>query len=163
MPQVTMPQLGEGVEEGTIGKWLKSVGDHVRIGDPLVEVVTDKVNAEVPSPFEGTLTKILVSEGETIGNDVPIAEVEASAVASSAEVRDADSAGEATPGPAAEAAAEPPQHPPAAPAAAPEAPAAAPAAPPRRTRRSTRRSTARQPPHPPTAAALQWPSRRAPA
>ena len=63
MPQVTMPQLGEGVEEGTIGKWLKTVGDHVRVGDPLVEVVTDKVNAEVPSPFEGTLTKILAAEG----------------------------------------------------------------------------------------------------
>ena len=76
MPQVTMPQLGEGVEQGTIGKWLKAVGDHVRIGDPLVEVVTDKVNAEVPSPFEGTLTSILVAEGETIANDVAIAEVE---------------------------------------------------------------------------------------
>ena len=76
MPQVTMPQLGEGVEQGTIGKWLKAVGDHVRIGDPLVEVVTDKVNAEVPSPFEGTLTRILVGEGETIANDVAIAEVE---------------------------------------------------------------------------------------
>ena len=47
MPKVTMPQLGEGVEEGTIGKWLKAVGDQVRVGDPLVEVVTDKVNAEV--------------------------------------------------------------------------------------------------------------------
>jgi pyruvate/2-oxoglutarate dehydrogenase complex dihydrolipoamide acyltransferase (E2) component len=76
MPQVTMPQLGEGVEEGTIGKWLKQVGDTVRVGDPLVEVVTDKVNAEVPSPFAGTLSKILVSEGETIQNDAPIAEVE---------------------------------------------------------------------------------------
>lgn len=78
MPNVTMPQLGEGVEEGTIGKWLKAIGDHVRVGDPLVEVVTDKVNAEVPSPFEGVLTKILVSEGETIPNDAPIAEVEQS-------------------------------------------------------------------------------------
>jgi len=85
MPQVTMPQLGEGVEEGTIGKWLKSVGDHVRVGDPLVEVVTDKVNAEVPSPFEGTLTKILVAEGDTIANDVAIAEVEASGAATAPE------------------------------------------------------------------------------
>jgi pyruvate/2-oxoglutarate dehydrogenase complex dihydrolipoamide acyltransferase (E2) component len=84
MPQVTMPQLGEGVDEGTIGKWLKSVGDHVRVGDPLVEVVTDKVNAEVPSPFEGTLTSILVSEGDTVGNDAPIAEVEESAAAGGA-------------------------------------------------------------------------------
>ena len=80
MPPVTMPQLGESVEEGTIGKWLKKVGDHVRVGDPLVEVVTDKVNAEVPSPFEGTLTKILVAEGETVGNDAAIAEVERGAV-----------------------------------------------------------------------------------
>ncbi len=79
MPQVTMPQLGEGVEQGTVGKWLKQVGDHVRIGDPLVEVVTDKVNAEVPSPFEGTLTRILVEEGATIANDVAIAEVETGA------------------------------------------------------------------------------------
>jgi pyruvate/2-oxoglutarate dehydrogenase complex dihydrolipoamide acyltransferase (E2) component len=84
MPQVTMPQLGEGVDEGTIGKWLKSVGDHVRVGDPLVEVVTDKVNAEVPSPFEGTLTSILVSEGDTVGNDAPIAEVEESTAAGGA-------------------------------------------------------------------------------
>ena len=56
MPKVTMPQLGESVAEGTIGKWLKQVGDHVDKYEPIVEVVTDKVNAEVPSPFEGTLT-----------------------------------------------------------------------------------------------------------
>ena len=90
MPQVTMPQLGEGVEQGTIGKWLKAVGDHVRVGDPLVEVVTDKVNAEVPSPFEGTLSRILVAEGETIANDVVIAEVETT--------DGAGAAAEATPG-----------------------------------------------------------------
>ena len=94
MPQVTMPQLGEGVEQGTIGKWLKAVGDHVRIGDPLVEVVTDKVNAEVPSPFEGTLTRILVGEGETIANDVAIAEVETGgAPAAGAPAADAPAAG----------------------------------------------------------------------
>ncbi len=101
MPQVTMPQLGEGVESGTIGKWLKSVGDAVRVGDPLVEVVTDKVNAEVPSPFEGTLTKILVSEGETVANDAPIAEVEAAGVA------EAEEQGEKTPEPEAADAPEP--------------------------------------------------------
>jgi pyruvate/2-oxoglutarate dehydrogenase complex dihydrolipoamide acyltransferase (E2) component len=76
MSQVTMPQLGEGVEEGTIGKWLKAVGDHVRVGDPLVEVVTDKVNAEVPSPFAGTLTAILVEEGATVANGTPIADMD---------------------------------------------------------------------------------------
>ena len=63
MAKVTMPQLGESVAEGTIGKWLKQPGDHVAKYEPLVEVVTDKVNAEVPSPFEGTLREILAEEG----------------------------------------------------------------------------------------------------
>ncbi len=76
MPTVTMPQLGESVAEGTIGKWLKQVGDQVAVGDPIVEVVTDKVNAEVPSPFAGTLTRILVGEGETVPNDADIAIIE---------------------------------------------------------------------------------------
>ena len=55
--KVTMPQLGESVAEGTIGKWLKQPGDHVDKYEPLLEVITDKVNAEVPSPFEGILTR----------------------------------------------------------------------------------------------------------
>ncbi len=78
MPTVTMPQLGESVAEGTIGKWLKQVGDQVAVGEPIVEVVTDKVNAEVPSPFAGTLTKILVEEGATVPNEAEIAVIEAS-------------------------------------------------------------------------------------
>ena len=57
MAKVTMPQLGESVAEGTIGKWLKQPGDHVDKYEPLLEVITDKVNAEVPSPFEGTLKR----------------------------------------------------------------------------------------------------------
>jgi pyruvate/2-oxoglutarate dehydrogenase complex dihydrolipoamide acyltransferase (E2) component len=77
MPTVTMPQLGESVAEGTIGKWLKNVGDHVDKYEPIVEVITDKVNAEVPSPFEGTLTRILVQEGDTVPNNAEIAVVEA--------------------------------------------------------------------------------------
>jgi pyruvate/2-oxoglutarate dehydrogenase complex dihydrolipoamide acyltransferase (E2) component len=77
MPTVTMPQLGESVAEGTIGKWLKKVGDHVDKYEPIVEVITDKVNAEVPSPFEGTLTRILVEEGDTVPNNAEIAVVEA--------------------------------------------------------------------------------------
>jgi pyruvate/2-oxoglutarate dehydrogenase complex dihydrolipoamide acyltransferase (E2) component len=72
-----MPQLGESVAEGTIGKWLKNVGDHVDKYEPIVEVITDKVNAEVPSPFEGTLTEILVKEGETVPNLAEIAVIEA--------------------------------------------------------------------------------------
>jgi pyruvate/2-oxoglutarate dehydrogenase complex dihydrolipoamide acyltransferase (E2) component len=73
-----MPQLGESVAEGTIGKWLKNIGDHVDKYEPIVEVVTDKVNAEVPSPFEGTLTEILVKEGETVPNNAEIAVIEGS-------------------------------------------------------------------------------------
>jgi pyruvate/2-oxoglutarate dehydrogenase complex dihydrolipoamide acyltransferase (E2) component len=74
--KVTMPQLGESVAEGTIGKWLKQPGDHVAKYEPLVEVVTDKVNAEVPSPFEGTLREILVEEGATVPNNAEIAVIE---------------------------------------------------------------------------------------
>src|SRR5690349_21704201 len=79
-----MPQLGESVAEGTIGKWLKNVGDHVDKYEPIVEVITDKVNAEVPSPFEGTLTEILVQEGETVPNNTEIAVIETAAGAEDA-------------------------------------------------------------------------------
>ena len=73
MAKVTMPQLGESVAEGTIGKWLKQPGDHVAKYEPLLEVITDKVNAEVPSPFEGILKEILAEEGATVPNDAEIA------------------------------------------------------------------------------------------
>ena len=76
MAKVTMPQLGESVAEGTIGRWLKKPGDRVEKYEPIVEVITDKVNAEVPSPFAGTLTAILVDEGATVPNETPIAEIE---------------------------------------------------------------------------------------
>jgi 2-oxoisovalerate dehydrogenase E2 component (dihydrolipoyl transacylase) len=76
--KVTMPQLGESVAEGTIGKWLKQPGDHVDKYEPLVEVVTDKVNAEVPSPFEGILKEILAEEGATVPNNAEIAVIETS-------------------------------------------------------------------------------------
>jgi pyruvate/2-oxoglutarate dehydrogenase complex dihydrolipoamide acyltransferase (E2) component len=71
--KVTMPQLGESVAEGTIGKWLKQPGDTVAKYEPLLEVITDKVNAEVPSPYEGVLTEILVEEGATVPNNAEIA------------------------------------------------------------------------------------------
>jgi len=64
--KVTMPQLGESVTEGTISKWLVKVGDKVNKYDPLCEVMTDKVNAEVPSSFAGTITEIVAQEDETI-------------------------------------------------------------------------------------------------
>ncbi len=76
MAKVTMPQLGESVAEGTIGKWLKKPGDHVAKYEPLLEVITDKVNAEVPSPYEGILKEILVEEGATVPNNAEIAVIE---------------------------------------------------------------------------------------
>src|SRR5204863_686596 len=63
---ISMPQLGESVAEGTIGKWLKQPGDQVARDEPLVEVMTDKVNAEVPSTHAGVLEQILVAEGDTV-------------------------------------------------------------------------------------------------
>src|SRR5436309_6575207 len=66
MADITMPQLGETVTEGTITRWLKQVGDEVAIDELLFEVSTDKVDSEVPSPAAGVLSQILVEEGETV-------------------------------------------------------------------------------------------------
>ncbi|KRC89823.1 dihydrolipoamide acetyltransferase [Terrabacter sp. Root85] len=63
---VTMPALGESVTEGTVTRWLKSEGDEVAVDEPLLEVSTDKVDTEIPSPVAGTLTKILVQEDDTV-------------------------------------------------------------------------------------------------
>jgi len=71
--EVKLPQLGESTYEGTIGKWLKQPGEHVQRYESLVEIITDKVNVEMPSPFEGTLTQILVPEGQTVPTGTPIA------------------------------------------------------------------------------------------
>ncbi|MDQ3855362.1 MAG: 2-oxo acid dehydrogenase subunit E2 [Chloroflexota bacterium] len=76
--RITMPQLGESVVEGTIGRWLKQEGEPVQQYEPLLEIITDKVNAEYPSPISGTLTRILVPEGETVPVNAAIAEVVAS-------------------------------------------------------------------------------------
>src|SRR5207237_10810842 len=74
--QIKMPQLGESVTEGTVDKWLKREGDMVKRDEPLVEVVTDKVNAEIPSPFEGKLVKITATEGEVVRVGAVIAQIE---------------------------------------------------------------------------------------
>ena len=63
---VTMPALGESVSEGTVTRWLKAEGDHVTVDEPLLEVSTDKVDTEIPSPISGTLTKILVQVDQTV-------------------------------------------------------------------------------------------------
>ena len=66
MADITLPQLGETVTEGTITRWFKKVGDTVAADEPLFEVSTDKVDTEVPSPISGTLTEIRVAEGDTV-------------------------------------------------------------------------------------------------
>ena len=76
---IKMPQLGESVTEGTVDKWLKREGDFVKRDEPIVEVVTDKVNAEIPSPFEGKLVKIAATEGETVKVGAVIAQIETGA------------------------------------------------------------------------------------
>src|SRR6266567_3498269 len=70
---VTMPRLGESVTEGTVTRWLKSEGDHVDADEPLLEVSTDKVDTEVPSPASGVLTSIKVHEDETVEIGVELA------------------------------------------------------------------------------------------
>ena len=116
--KVTMPQLGESVAEGTIGKWLKQPGDHVDKYEPLVEVVTDKVNAEVPSPFEGILREILAEEGSVVPNNAEIAVIETA--------DDAGSGADAPAAPTAATAAAPDEAPAATEATTKEAPVAAP-------------------------------------
>src|SRR5437879_4409023 len=92
---IKMPQLGESVTEGTVDRWLKKEGDYVKRDELIVEVVTDKVNAEIPSPFEGKLVKISVPEGTTIPIGTEIGVIELAGA-------DADTAVAAPPAPPAE-------------------------------------------------------------
>src|SRR3954464_5404635 len=66
MTNVVMPQMGESIAEGTIVRWIKKVGDTIDRDEPLFEISTDKVDAEIPSPASGVLTEIKVKEGETV-------------------------------------------------------------------------------------------------
>src|SRR5437588_9628477 len=76
---VKMPRLGESVAEGTVGSWLKNEGDWVERDESLAEIITDKINAELPSPVAGRLTKILVKADETVAVGADIALIEESA------------------------------------------------------------------------------------
>src|SRR5579864_3965770 len=129
---VVMPQMGESIFEGTITKWLKKPGDKVERDEPLFEISTDKVDAEIPSPSAGVLKEIKVTEGQT----VPIQTIVA--------VIDADGAGAASAAPAAAAKTEAPK---AAPAPAQEAAKpAAPSAPPAQAPRPAPAPPASAPP-----------------
>jgi len=129
--RVVMPQLGESVHEGTIAKWLVKPGDKVVEFEPMLEVDTDKVSAEVPSPVSGILREILAKEGQTVQAGAEIAVVEVGADGEAAVPSPKGGEGRAQPKPSAEKTEPAPE--PVAPAAAtvaPAAPAAAPATPP---------------------------------
>ncbi len=113
---VTMPRLGESVSEGTVTRWLKAEGDHVDADEPLLEVSTDKVDTEIPSPASGVLTSIKVAEDETVEVGAELAVID-----------EAGSASASAPAPAAETPA--PTAAPPAPAAPAPTPSAAPATP----------------------------------
>jgi len=128
---VTMPALGESVTEGTITRWLKAEGDHVDVDEPLLEVSTDKVDTEIPSPAGGTLTKILAPEDATVpvGADLAVIGGQVAAAAPAATPVVPVAAPEPTPEPEpapepAPAAVEPPAPAPVAPVSAAPAPAA---------------------------------------
>ena len=118
--QIKMPQLGESVTEGTVDKWLKHEGDMVKRDEPIVEVVTDKVNAEIPSPYEGKLVKISAAEGEVVRVGAVIAQIEVAGPGTPAQAQ-APAAEAPTPASAPAAAAPKPSAPAPAPVAAPAA------------------------------------------
>ena len=86
-----MPQLGETVTEGTVLTWLVKVGDVVSEDDPILEISTDKVDTEVPSPFSGTVTALLVNEGETVAVGANLLELDGGSVSSTEESKDEES------------------------------------------------------------------------
>jgi len=109
---VVMPQMGESIAEGTLSRWLKKVGEPVKRDEPMFEISTDKVDAEIPAPGAGTLAEILVQEGQTVAVQTVVARIETEAGAVTA------------------AAPPPPAPPPAGPMSTPPPPAAAPPSPP---------------------------------
>jgi pyruvate dehydrogenase E2 component (dihydrolipoamide acetyltransferase) len=122
---VVMPQMGESIFEGTITKWLKKPGDKVERDEPLFEISTDKVDAEIPSPSAGVLKEIKVPEGQTVPIQTIVAVIDGagSAAASAPAPTPAAKPAPAAPTPAAAPVANKPVAPPPAPAAGPAAPA----------------------------------------
>src|SRR5260221_14157725 len=81
---VVMPQMGVSVSEGTITRWLKQEGEHVEADEPLLEISTDKIDTEVPSPGSGVVTQILVQEGETVDVGTKLAQIGGAGIGGSA-------------------------------------------------------------------------------
>ncbi len=124
---VIMPQMGESIAEGTLSRWIKKVGEPIKRDEPIFEISTDKVDAEIPAPTAGVLAEILVQEGETVAVQTVVARIET----------DASAAAEKPKAPAAPTPGAPAPQKPATPAGAPPAPLApAPAVPPRGSSRT---------------------------
>src|SRR5256885_12086910 len=133
---VIMPQMGESIAEGTLSRWIKKVGDTVKRDEPIFEISTDKVDAEIPAPSAGVLAEVLVNEGQTVAVQTVVARIETDASVGAAQAPAAQPAppqpapavaAPVAPVPAAAAAAAPVREKspaPAAPAPAPLSPAA---------------------------------------
>jgi pyruvate dehydrogenase E2 component (dihydrolipoamide acetyltransferase) len=111
---VIMPQMGESIAEGTLSRWMKKVGEAVKRDEPIFEISTDKVDAEIPAPSAGVLAEILVQEGQTVAVQTVVARIETDASAAAAEKKPPAAASPGAPAPAK----------PATPAGAPPAPLA---------------------------------------
>src|SRR5436853_4584396 len=73
---VIMPQMGESIAEGTLSRWIKKVGDAVKRDEPIFEISTDKVDAEIPAPTAGVIAEIIVTEGQTVPVQTVVARIE---------------------------------------------------------------------------------------
>jgi 2-oxoglutarate dehydrogenase E2 component (dihydrolipoamide succinyltransferase) len=142
---VVMPQMGESIAEGTVVRWLKKVGETVERDEPLLEISTDKVDAEIPSPANGTLTEIIAQEGQTVGVNTVVARI-----AAQGEAAGASAPAAAAPAPAPVAPPPPPAAPPPPPAPkpAPQPEAAAPARQPEPSNQATQQPSTPAPEQP---------------
>src|SRR3954449_8392247 len=141
---VIMPQMGESIAEGTLSRWIKKVGEAVKRDEPIFEISTDKVDAEIPAPTAGVLAEILVQEGQTVAVQTVVARIETEAAAA------AEKKVPAAPSPGAPAPSKPTT-----PAGAPPAPLApAPSKPPR----SSGETVAPSPPSRPVPVAASTPA-----
>ncbi|HEX5833280.1 MAG TPA: biotin/lipoyl-containing protein, partial [Pyrinomonadaceae bacterium] len=131
--EVVMPQMGESIAEGTITKWLKKVGERVERDEPLFEISTDKVDAEIPSPAAGTLTEIRFKEGDTVEVNTVVAVLDGNGAAPSVKSVSPQPAAVEPPPPSAPAPPPPPPPVETKPAPAPPPPAPAAPAPPDKT------------------------------
>ncbi len=140
--EVKMPQMGESIAEGTIVKWLKKVGDSVKRDEPLFEISTDKVDAEIPAPSSGVLSEIMVQEGETVAVNTVVAVINGGGGAKPAAAKEAPTAPKE----------EPKQAQPQPPPAAPQAPTAPPKEEPKQAQPKPPPVTPQAPPPPPPSA-----------